>query len=116
MFGKIAEIDGIVDRLESLIKTLSEERDNAVDELARVKKTLDDRETELLQMDDEIQRETKRFEEERRTMMQEQADAEQRLEKLAYRIRELLPLLPEEIAPVGQPAIAVQTTLNYEED
>jgi chromosome segregation ATPase len=119
MIAKITEIDGIIDKLESLIKTLREERDEAVQELAAVKKNLDDRELELLQLDEEMQRDKKRFDEERQVVLQERAEAAQKLDKIALRIRELVPLLPQNAASVDTPFGASQTnqnTLNFSED
>ncbi|MDR3322118.1 MAG: hypothetical protein LBS93_06675 [Synergistaceae bacterium] len=111
MIGKITELDGVVGKLESLIKTFRDERDKAVGEADRLKKVLDDRELELLQMDEQLQKESKRIEEERQAMMREHADYEQKLGELATRIRELLPLLTDAAAPSG----GSQTTLNYDE-
>jgi chromosome segregation ATPase len=116
MIAKLNEIESVIDKLESVIKTLREERDSALNELALVKKTLDEREIELLQMDEEMQREIKRFEDEQNEIAQERLDAEQRLEKIAIRIRELVPLLPEREAPVTLYAGGSQTTIDYSED
>ncbi|MDR3254230.1 MAG: hypothetical protein LBT31_01510 [Synergistaceae bacterium] len=115
MIAKITEIDGIVDKLESLIKTLREERDSAVSEAARLKKVMDDREMEILQVDDQLQKESKRIEEERKAMVQEHADYEQRLGELATRIRELLPLLTEADAFASEPCGESQTLPKYDE-
>ena len=95
MIAKITEIDGIIERLGSAMTALREERDLAVRELASVKTALDEREIELLQMDEEMQREIARFEDERKMLQQERGEAEERLEKLASRVRELVSLLPE---------------------
>jgi chromosome segregation ATPase len=94
MIAKITEIDSIIDRLENAITTLREERDRAVRELTGVKTALDERELELLQMDEEMQREIARFDDERKMIQQERAEANARLEKLASRIRELVSFLP----------------------
>ena len=84
------------------IEALREERDLAVRELASVKTALDEREIELLQMDEEMQREIARFEDERKMLQQERGEAEERLEKLASRVRELVSFLPESgAAPVA---------------
>jgi uncharacterized FlgJ-related protein len=117
MISKITEIDGIIDRLETLIKTLREERDSALNELVRVKKDLESRELEIMQMDEEIQKEAKRFEEERQFIMQERIEAGQRLDKMALRIKELAPPLSESINSENPAALErKQTELNYDED
>jgi chromosome segregation ATPase len=98
MIAKITEIDGIIDKLETVIMKLREERDRAVDELAAVKKALDERELELLQMDEETQRAIAGFEDELRVIKQERSEAEQRLESVAVRVRELVSFLPDSAA------------------
>ncbi len=95
MMGRLAEIETAADRLESLVKSLVEDRARAWAEAERLKKALDEREMEFLQMDEEFQRAAKRFEEECATMRDERADAERRLDEVSSRIRTLLPLLPE---------------------
>ncbi|MDR1943389.1 MAG: hypothetical protein LBQ19_01055 [Synergistaceae bacterium] len=116
MIGKITEIDGIIDKLESLITTLREERDNALKELALAKKTIDERELDLLQMDEEAQRDKRRFEEERQSIMNEQVEAVQMLENVAARIRRLVPAPRDEVVNAGVGIGGSQTTLKYEED
>ncbi|MDR1515711.1 MAG: hypothetical protein LBS45_08450 [Synergistaceae bacterium] len=116
MIAKITEIEGIIDKLESVIIKLRDERDRAVDELSAAKKALDDRELELLQMDEEMQREAARFEDERNMIKQERDDAGGRLEKLASRIRELVSFLPEGGAVPAQSVIPTNTTINFSED
>ncbi len=76
MMGRLAEIETAADRLESLVKSLVEDRARAWAEAERLKKALDEREMEFLQMDEEFQRAAKRFEEECATMRDERADAE----------------------------------------
>ncbi|MDR3331332.1 MAG: hypothetical protein LBT08_01775 [Synergistaceae bacterium] len=95
MFAKISELEEIVGKLETLVKSLAKERDQATEEASRMKKALDEREFELLQLDEELQRETKRFQEERASMELEQEETGRKLDDLASRIRALLPLLPE---------------------
>jgi predicted nucleic acid-binding Zn-ribbon protein len=115
MIEKITEIDGIVDKLELLIKTLREEKSKAADESERLKKDLDDREMELLQMDEEMQKQAKRFEEEREIMAREQAELRQRLDSMVVRIRQLLPPQPDEIIQAEpQPCEIDQNFLRYD--
>ena len=95
MIGRIAEIEAAADKLVSMVGSLVEDREKAWAEVARLKKALDEREMEFLQMDEEFQRAAKRFEEERATMRDERADVERRLDEVSSRIRTLLPLLPE---------------------
>ena len=102
MIAKITEIDGIIDKLETVIMKLREERDLAVSELSTTKKALDERELELLQMDEETRREIARYEDELRVIRQERAEAKDRLDGVTLRVRELVSFLPDSEAP--QPA------------
>ena len=95
MIAKLTDFENIIEKLESLIKNLKDDRDRAWDEVERIKKIVDQRELELLQLDEEIQRETKNFEERIKAFVDERADAEKKLDELGIRIRDLLPLLPE---------------------
>ncbi len=95
MMGKIAEIEAAANKLESMVRSLVEDRTRAWAEVDRLRKALDEREMEFLQMDEEFQRAAHRFEEECATMRDERADVERRLDEVSSRIRTLLPLLPE---------------------
>jgi predicted nucleic acid-binding Zn-ribbon protein len=95
MIGKIAEIDAAAGKLELMVKSLVEDRERAWAEVARLKKALDEREMEFLQMDEEFQNAVKGFDEERAAMREERAEAERRLDEVSSRVRTLLPLLPE---------------------
>lgn len=95
MINKITDIETAMDRLEAMVRELQADRTRAWEEVSRLKKALDDREMELLQMDEEMQQNAKRFEEERDAMRGEQTETEQKLEQVALRIRNLLPLLPD---------------------
>jgi polyphosphate kinase 2 (PPK2 family) len=115
MIEKIAEFDGIVDKLELLIKTLREERDSAVSESVRLKKDLDDREMELLQMDEEMQKQARRFEEEKEIIVREQAEAQQKLDSMVVRIRQLLPPQSDEVVPAEPQSCEIdQNFLRYD--
>ena len=92
MITRIAEIEQIAEKLETMIKSLIKERDDALAEVDRLKRTLDDRELELLQTDEELQKVTN----ERDSVMRDKEDTERRLDDVAFRIKELLPLLDEE--------------------
>ncbi|MDR1885607.1 MAG: hypothetical protein LBQ56_04975 [Synergistaceae bacterium] len=91
MIAKITELDGIVERLETLVRTIARERDSALEEVERLRKNLDDRELELLQLDEELQRATQRFDDERAATAQEREETERRLDDLASRIKSMLP-------------------------
>lgn len=95
MIGKINEIESAAERLETSVRFLVEDRARAWAEVDRLKKTLDERELELLQLDEQLSRETKRFEEERDALVMAREDAEKCLEQVAARVQSLLPLLPE---------------------
>lgn len=101
MIAKITEIESAIDKMESMIKKLVEERDNARSEAERLKKQLDGKELEMLQLDEEIQKEAKRFEEEKETIKQTHADSEKKLDEIAARIRQILPLLPSQDGAPG---------------
>ena len=91
MITRIAEIEQVAEKLETMIKSLIKDRDEAWSEIARLKQMLDDRELELLQTDEELQKVT----DERDSVMRDKEDTERRLDDVAYRIKELLPLLTE---------------------
>jgi predicted nucleic acid-binding Zn-ribbon protein len=115
MIAKITEIDGIIDRLENMMTALREERDRAISELASLKTELDERELELLQMDEEMRREAARFEDERNMIQQERSEAEARLDKLASRIRELISFLPPDNTVSAIGTVADNTAANLSE-
>lgn len=95
MIGSVAEIKEASDRLESMIRALVDDRERAWAEVARLKKALDDREMEFLQMDEEYRNAVKKFEEERVAMAADREDMERTIDEVASRIRGLLPILPE---------------------
>ena len=95
MIEKIAEVNGIIEKLEERVRALADERNAALSEVAGLKKSLDDREMELLQLDEELRSETKRFEAELARLNQEREETEKHFDELALRVRALLPLLPE---------------------
>lgn len=95
MIKKIEEIESSLAKLEDIIKTLRSERDSAKKSAENLKKQLDERELELLQLDEEIQNTTKRYEEELKTLREDRQTLEKKLDSFAARVRELIPLLPE---------------------
>ena len=96
VLDKMAEIEGYADKIEDLIKTLLQERDEARTEVIRLKKLLDDRELELLQLDEEFSREKARYDQENTSMRERLEEAGGRLNNLATRLREIMPLLPDD--------------------
>lgn len=95
MTGRVAEIEESAARLERSISALVADRERAWAEVARLKKALDERELEFLQMDEEYQRAVKKFDDERAAMDAEKADVERRLDEVASKVKALLPLLPD---------------------
>ena len=95
MIKKIEEIESSLAKLEGIIKTLRSERNSAKETAENLKKQLDERELELLQLDEEIQTTTKRYEDELVTLREDRRTLEKKLDSFAGRIRELIPLLPE---------------------
>lgn len=93
MIKKIEEIGSALANLEGMVKTLKTERDSAKDAGESLKKQLDERELELLQLDEEIQNMTKRHEEEIKALKEEQQKLEEKLDSFAKRIREMIPML-----------------------
>lgn len=99
MNGRVAEIQESADKLESMVRALVDDRERAWAEVAKLKKQLDDRELEFLQMDEEYRNAVKKFDEERASWEGERGDMEKQLDTVAERIRDLIPMLPEIHAP-----------------
>ncbi len=95
MIKKIEEIESALAKVEDTVKTLRSERDSARRAAETLRKQLDERELELLQLDEEIQNQTKRYEEEIATLRGDRQTLETKLEAFAGRIRDLIPMLPE---------------------
>lgn len=95
MIKKIEEIESALAKLEEMAKSLRVERDSAREAGKALKKQLDEREFELLQLDEEIQNMTKRHEEEIKALQDEQRKLEEKLGSFANRIREMIPMLSE---------------------
>jgi chromosome segregation ATPase len=109
MADSIMDIESGIEKIEVLVKNLREDRDKARSEVAALKSALDDRELELLQIDEELQQERRRFEEQLSESVRSKEDLEHRLTEVASKIRNLLPLIagyPEENAiPATEPAL-----------
>ncbi|MDR1481698.1 MAG: hypothetical protein LBI74_03640 [Synergistaceae bacterium] len=95
MIEKIAAVYGIVEKLEESVRELVAERNASANEIMRLRKNLDDREMDLLQLDERLRNETERFEDELARLKQEREEIEKKFDELAERIRSILPLLPE---------------------
>lgn len=95
MIKKIEEIENTLAKLEGLIKNLRTERDSAKSAGESLKAQLDERELELLQLDEEIQNMTKRHEEETLALKEERKKLEEKLDSLTNRLREMIPMLSE---------------------
>jgi chromosome segregation ATPase len=84
MADSIIDIESGLERIETLVKALREDRDKARAETEVLKKNLDDRELELLQLDEELQNTVK-----------SKAELENRLTEVASRVKNLLPLISD---------------------
>lgn len=101
MNGRVEEIQEAAGRLERMLRALVEDRDRAWAEVARLKKSLDDREMEFLQMDEEYRNAVKKFDEEKSAMASDRQETERQLEEISTRIKALLPLLPDSLSDDG---------------
>ncbi|MDR1965095.1 MAG: hypothetical protein LBQ36_00170 [Synergistaceae bacterium] len=108
MIDSIIDIENGIDKIESLVKSLRDDRDKARSELASLKSALDDRELEILQMDEEHRNEINRLNEQFSEEKNAKEDLERRLGEVAARIRGLLPLMagqtPEDAPAPPSPA------------
>lgn len=98
MSNTIMDIESSIDRLEALIKDLRGERDSARQEAAAMKRSLDERELELLQSDEELQQTKRRCEEQLELLADERRakeEMERRLSEVASRVKNLLPLITD---------------------
>jgi predicted nucleic acid-binding Zn-ribbon protein len=109
MSDTIIDIESGIDRLESLVRTLREDRDKARAEAMTLRRALDEREMELLQTDEELQLQKKRCADDIAEERKLREDLELRLAEVADRIRRIFPLLDEfdgagSAASGGEPA------------
>jgi uncharacterized protein involved in exopolysaccharide biosynthesis len=95
MGSSIIDIESGIAKIETLIKSLREDRDKARAEAAEAKRLLEERELELLQMDEERQDERRGFDEALSEARQASENLETRLAELAARIKNLMPLVAE---------------------
>ena len=93
MSDSILDIESGIDKIEALVKALREERDKAKAEAEMMRRTLDDREMEFLQIDEELQEMRRngdgRLAEERRV----REELENRLAEVAAKVKNLLPIV-----------------------
>ena len=95
MSDSILDIESGLDKIETLVKTLHEERDAARAEAAALKRALDERETEYLQIDEELQEVRRTSEEQLEAARREREDLENRLAEVALKFKNILPLVME---------------------
>jgi predicted nucleic acid-binding Zn-ribbon protein len=95
MGSSITDIESGITKIEALIKALREDRDKARAEAADAKRLLDERELELLQMDEERQEERRVSDDRLSEAKQASENLEAKLTELAARIKNLMPLVAE---------------------
>ena len=93
MSDSILDIESSLDKIEALVKALREERDTAKADAESMKRALDDREMELLQIDEELQEVKRKSEEELAAERGEREDLENRLAEVAMKLKNLMPLV-----------------------
>jgi uncharacterized coiled-coil DUF342 family protein len=95
MAEPIADIENGIDKLDRVIRTLRDERDKARADASVFKSSLDERELELLQMDEERQKERASLNEQLAQARLAKEDLEKRLAEVAAKVRGLMPLVDE---------------------
>jgi predicted nucleic acid-binding Zn-ribbon protein len=95
MSSSIADIESGITKIEALIKSLREDRDRARAEAAETKRQLEERELELLQMDEDRREERLAFDDTLAEARKESENLEVKLTELAARIKNLMPLVAE---------------------
>ena len=95
MSDTIMDIESCMDKIEALVKTLREERDAARAEIESMRRALDERETEFLQVDDELQKIRREGEEQLAAERREREDLENRLTAVASKLKNMLPLVAQ---------------------
>ena len=95
MSDSILDIESGIDKIEALVKTLREERDTAKAELEPIKRALDDREMEFLQIDEELQELKRNGDERLAEERKAREDLENRLAEVAVKVKNLLPIVME---------------------
>ncbi|MDR1508764.1 MAG: hypothetical protein LBS53_03930 [Synergistaceae bacterium] len=95
MSSLITDIESGITKIEELIKSLREDSDKARAEAEDAKRALEERELELLQIDEERQEERRAFDDMLSEARQAGENMEARLAELAVRIKNLIPLVAE---------------------
>jgi chromosome segregation ATPase len=95
MSDPILDIESGIDKIEAIIRTLRDDRDNAREEVASLKRVLDDRELELLQKEEELEQKTSRYENQIAEAKKAEEDMEMRLADVAAKVKNLLPLVAD---------------------
>jgi chromosome segregation ATPase len=95
MSDSIADIENGLLKIEALIRGLSEDRDKARAEIAELKRALDDRELELLTLDEAQQNMKNDYESQIAESARAREELELKLEELASKIMALMPLVEE---------------------
>ena len=80
-------------KIETLVKALRDERDAARAEMESMRRALDERETEFLQVDDELQKIRRESEDKLAAERKEREDLEFRLAEVASKLKNLMPLV-----------------------
>ena len=93
MSDSILDIESGMDKIEALVKTLHEERDAAKAEAESMKRALDEREMEFLQIDEELQEARRTSEEQLTAERKEREDLENRLAEVAQKFKNIMPLV-----------------------
>ena len=93
MSDSMLDIENGLDKIEALVRTLREERDEAKAEAESTRRALDDREMEFLQIDEELQDVKRRSEEQLAAERREREDLEDRLAEVALKVKNLMPLV-----------------------
>ncbi|MDR3281049.1 MAG: hypothetical protein LBT23_11095 [Synergistaceae bacterium] len=95
MLESILDIESGIEKIEVLVRTLREDRDKARAEAAELRKALDEREIELLQLDEERERERRGYEDKMAETSRAMEDLESRIHYVADKVRNIMPLVNE---------------------
>ena len=93
MSDSMLDIESGLDKIEALVKALRGERDAAKAEAEASKRALDERETEYLQIDEELQEIKRTSGEQLEAARREREDLENRLAEVALKFKNILPLV-----------------------
>ena len=93
MSDSILDIESCMDKIEAMVKTLRGERDAAIAEAESMRRALDERETEFLQIDDELQKIKREGEDKLAAERKERENLENRLAEVASKLKNLMPLV-----------------------